>query len=157
MDHRTAYDNDFFRPGSVSSVISLCQSCQFELPIILNIFGWDISDSLCFLEARKTTFFFFYLLVTSFLQHFLLMQLWKGLGSRRMRAFPSCCKSDMLKLWFVKLMFEKWYLKQNWRLWDADFMRAPQRSIALPLTWSNCIFNLYFQRWEGQFLSGPWW
>lgn len=57
MDLKTAYDNDFFSPGSVSSVIWLCQSCQFELPIILNLFGWDISDSLYFLEARKTTFF----------------------------------------------------------------------------------------------------
>lgn len=133
MDDKVAYDNDFFRPGSVSSVIWWRQSCQFELPIILNIFGWDISDSLCFLEARKTTFFFFKVAYHFFLQRFLIMQLWEGLGSHRTRAFWSCGKSDMLKLRLVKLMFEKWHLRQNWRQRETGFARAGNTKLNFPL------------------------
>lgn len=122
MDDRTAYDNDFFRPGSVSSVIWFCQSCQFELPIILNIFGWDKSDSLCFLEARKTTFFSCLSLLLTTCPDYATVG---GFGLSQTRALGSCCKSDMLKLWFIKFMFKKWYLKQNWRLWETGFVRAP--------------------------------
>lgn len=147
MEDKTACDNDFFCPGSVSSVIWLCQSCQFELPIILNIFGWDISDSPCFLAARKNYLF----LVAHHFLHFLIMQLLEGLCFQKTRAFRSCCKTDMLKLRLLKSMFEKWYLKAI-----LEAVRHWLREGPRTLNWIFlCVVQLHFNSTSLPVVRGP--